>query len=79
MLIGPAHPYVAGGFAMDFPGVGYGQNDLFVWQSRAFLEQVAGVERLPPYRLFEDGLRNLRLIRAVVESAKAGGADVVIG
>ena len=43
--IGPAHPYITAGLAMDFPGVGYGQNDLFVWQARAFLDQVAGVGR----------------------------------
>ena len=41
--IGPAHPYLTGGLPMDFPGVGYGQNDLFAFQARAFLEQVAGV------------------------------------
>ena len=35
------------GLPMDFPGVGYGQNDLFTFQARAFLEQVAGVEGLP--------------------------------
>ena len=40
--IGPAHPYLTGGLPMDFPGVGYGQNDLFAFQARAFLEQVAG-------------------------------------
>ena len=33
---------------MDFPGVGHGQNDFFVFQARAFLEQVAGLDRLPP-------------------------------
>jgi len=77
--VGPAHPYITGGLAMDFPGVGYGQNDLFVWQARAFLEQVAGNIRLPPVPSFEDGLRNVRLLRAVVESAKSRGADVTIG
>jgi predicted dehydrogenase len=75
---GPVHPYIAGGLAMDFPGVNYGQNDLFVWQARAFLEQVAGLDRLPRTPSFADGLRNLRLLAAVVESAKSGGAEVVI-
>jgi predicted dehydrogenase len=79
VLAGPAHPYIRGGLPMDFPGVGYGQNDLFVWQSRAFLEQVVGLDRLPRVSSFEDGLRNLRLLHAVVESAKSGGAEVVIG
>src|SRR5690349_11659079 len=47
VLVGPGHPYLTGGLPMDFPGVGYGQNDLFVWQARAWLDQVAGVDGLP--------------------------------
>ena len=78
VLVGPAHPYLAGGLAMDFPSVNYGQNDLFVWQARAFLEQVAGLDRLPRTASFQDGLRNLRLLRAVVESAQHGGAEVLV-
>jgi len=78
VLVGPGHPYLTGGIPMDFPGVGYGQNDLFTFQARAFLEQVAGLEGLPRLASFEEGLHNLRLLDAVVASAKAGGADVVI-
>jgi predicted dehydrogenase len=78
VLVGPAHPYLTGGLPMDFPGVGYGQNDLFAFQARAFLEQVAGVERLPPCPSFEEGLRNLRLLEAVVASATAGGGEVEV-
>jgi predicted dehydrogenase len=78
VLVGPAHPYLTGGLPMDFPGVGYGQNDLFSYQARAFLEQVAGLERLPRMASFEEGLRNIRLLDAVVASAKAGGAEVAI-
>jgi predicted dehydrogenase len=81
VLAGPAHPYLAGGLPMDFPGVGYGQNDLFVWQARAFLEQVAGVPAdagLPRPATFADGLRNLRLLAAVTESAMNGGAEVAV-
>jgi predicted dehydrogenase len=74
--IGPGHPYLTGGLPMDFPGVGYGQNDLFVFQARAFLEQVAGIEGLPPCPPLSAGLHNLRLLRAVVDSAAAGGAEV---
>lgn len=76
--VGPAHPYVTGGFPMDFPGVGYGQNDLFVFQARAFLEQVAGLDGLPRVPSFADGLRNLRLLAAVNQSARSGGAEVEI-
>ena len=78
VLVGPAHPYLTGGLPMDFPGVGYGQNDLFSFQARAFLEQVAGLERLPRMASFEEGLRNIRLLDAVVASAKAGGAEITI-
>jgi predicted dehydrogenase len=78
VLVGPAHPYLTGGLPMDFPGVGYGQNDLFSFQARAFLEQVAGLERLPRMASFEEGLRNIRLLDAVVASAKAGGAEIAI-
>ena len=76
VLVGPGHPYLTGGIPMDFPGVGYGQNDLFTFQARAFLEQVAGLEGLPRLASFSEGLHNIRLLDAVVASAKAGGADV---
>jgi predicted dehydrogenase len=78
VLVGPAHPYLTGGLPMDFPGVGYGQNDLFVFQARAFLEQVAGLDRLPPCPSFEEGLHNVRLLEAVVASARSGGGDVAV-
>ncbi|HKQ01711.1 MAG TPA: Gfo/Idh/MocA family oxidoreductase [Actinomycetes bacterium] len=78
VLVGPAQPYLTGGLPMDFPGVGYGQNDLFSFQARAFLEQVAGLERLPRMASFAEGLHNIRLLDAVVASAKAGGAEIVI-
>jgi len=78
VLVGPAHPYLTRGLPMDFPGVGYGQNDLFSFQARAFLEQVAGLERLPRMASFSEGLRNIRLLDAVVASAKAGGAEITI-
>jgi predicted dehydrogenase len=58
--------------------VGYGQNDLFVFQARAFLDQVAGLDRIPRVPSFADGLHNLRLLAAVTESAAKGGAEVRI-
>jgi predicted dehydrogenase len=78
VLVGPLHPYLAGGLPMDFPGVNYGQNDLFTFQARAFLEQVAGVEGLPRTASFAEGLHNLRLLAAVAESAAAGGQQVAV-
>jgi hypothetical protein len=59
VLVGPAHPYIRGGLPMDFPGVSFGTGDLFGYQARAFLEQVAGIEGLPAVATFEDGLRDL--------------------
>ena len=76
VLAGPAHPYVKGGLPMDFPGVSYGVGDLFGYQARAFLEQVAGIKGLPPVASFEDGLRDLTIIDAVARSASQGGATV---
>ena len=63
---------------MDFPGVGYGQNDLFVFQARAFLEQVAGLDRLPRVPSFEHGLRNLNLLKAITDSARCAGIEVKV-
>lgn len=76
VLAGPAHPYIRGGLPMDFPGCSFGVGDLFGYQARAFLEQVAGIEGLPPVAAFEDGLRDLTIIDAVARSAAAGGATV---
>ncbi|HWO50600.1 MAG TPA: Gfo/Idh/MocA family oxidoreductase, partial [Ornithinibacter sp.] len=77
VLVGPAHPYLKGGVPMDFPGVSFGVGDLFGFQLRAFLEQVAGIEGgLPPVATFADGVRDLTIIDAVIRSAAAGGAVV---
>lgn len=78
VFIGPDHPYIAGGMAMDFPTVNYGQNDLFVWQARGFLEQVAGLNQTPKVASFEEGFRNLVILDAIVRSAQKGGAEEVI-
>ena len=72
VLVGPAHPYLKGGVPMDFPGVSYGVGDLFGFQARAFLEQVARMSGgLPPVASFADGLRDLEIINAVISSAAA--------
>jgi predicted dehydrogenase len=79
VVIGSGHPYIAGGLPMDFPGVGHGQHELFVWQARAFLEQIAGLDRLPPCPTLADGLHNLRVIDAIVASAGTGAGTVTVG
>ena len=81
VILGPAHPYVAGGMAMDAPGVGWGQNQMFEYQARAFLEEIAGVPRdqaLPRCAAFDAGLHNMRILAAATESALAGGATVAL-
>lgn len=78
VLIGPAHPYLKGGLPMDFPGVSYGVGDLFGFQARAFLEQVVGIHGLPPVASFQDGVRDLAIIDAVIRSAEQGGATITL-
>jgi predicted dehydrogenase len=78
VLIGPGHPYITRGLPMDFPSVGHGQNDLFVFQARAFLDQIAGLDRLPPCPALADGLHNMRVLEAVTAAADAGGEAVKV-
>ncbi|KAB1642583.1 Gfo/Idh/MocA family protein [Gulosibacter chungangensis] len=82
VILGPSHPYWKDGLAMDAPGVGIGQNDGFVYQARAFLEEVAGIpesESLPRVPSLAYGLRNMQLLDAVAQSAAQNGAAVKIG
>jgi predicted dehydrogenase len=79
VILGPEHPYIAGGLAMDAPSVGFGQNDAFAYQARAFLEEVAGIpesESLPRCATFDEGVHNMELLAAVTESAANAGATV---
>jgi predicted dehydrogenase len=69
VFVGPRHPYIAQGLPMDFPTVGHGQNDFFLYQARAFLDQIGGVESVPPCRDMAHGLHNLRVLEAVVSAA----------
>ena len=81
ITLGPNHPYWRGGLAMDAPGVGLGQNEGFVFQARAFLEEVAGIaeeQGLPRCATLEEGLHNMQLIDAVSQSAAEGGATVAV-
>ncbi|GGL15727.1 Gfo/Idh/MocA family protein [Mangrovihabitans endophyticus] len=80
VFVGPAHPYVHGGLPMDFPTVGHGQNDFFVFQARAFLDQIAGTGDLPPCPDLAHGLHNLRVLAAITaarqDAAAATGSPV---
>ncbi|MGI4894441.1 MAG: Gfo/Idh/MocA family protein [Janthinobacterium lividum] len=76
---GPGFPYYAGGLPTDAPGLSYGYSDMFVWQTRAFLDQVSGVQTaLPACASFADGLHTLRVIDAIAASARGGGVPVAV-
>jgi predicted dehydrogenase len=79
VILGPQHPYLAGGLAMDAPSVGFGQNDAFAYQARAFLEEVAGLPEdvsLPRCATFHEGVHNLEILDAVATSAADNGSAV---
>jgi predicted dehydrogenase len=81
VILGPEHPYLSGGLAMDAPSVGFGQNDAFGYQARAFLEEVAGLDEatsLPRCATFDEGVHNMELLAAVAESALASGKKVTL-
>ncbi|MFI7579217.1 Gfo/Idh/MocA family oxidoreductase [Kocuria kalidii] len=79
--LGPGHAYLSQGLAMDAPGVGFGQNDAFGYQARAFLEEVAGLDEsvsLPRNASFAEGVHNMEILAAAVESAASHGQKVVL-
>ncbi|BCT75106.1 dehydrogenase [Sinomonas cyclohexanicum] len=81
VILGPDHPYIAGGLPMDAPSVGFGQNDAFGYQARAFLEEVAGLpeaESLPRNATFDEGVRNMEILDAVAQSASGAGRRVEV-
>jgi predicted dehydrogenase len=54
---------------MDATGIGTGHNDSFVYQARAFLDEIAGRDEIPHNAPFADGLHNLQIKEAVVAAA----------
>ncbi len=81
IVLGPDHPYIAGGLPMDAPGVGFGQNDAFTYQARAFLDEVVGLDEaasLPRCATFAEGVRNMEILAAVAESAGDNGKMVTL-
>ncbi|GAB3559460.1 Gfo/Idh/MocA family protein [Spelaeicoccus albus] len=79
VILGPEHPYLGGGLAMDAPGTGFGQNEAFVYQARSFLEEVAGIDEadsLPRCASFDEGVHNMEILAAVADSAQANGKKV---
>jgi predicted dehydrogenase len=79
VIVGPQMPYFRGGYPMEAPGVGIGNQEQFIYQARAFLDQIAGApDPLPPNASFADGLRSMEIIQAVVRSAQSDGAAVPV-
>jgi predicted dehydrogenase len=62
---GTTHPYLADGLAAGF-----------VYQARAFLDEVAGREELPRCASFAEGLHNLEVLDAAARSAVGDWAAV---
>jgi len=77
VITGPEHPYIAAAQSMPFAGVGHGGQEFFTYQARAFLDEIAGLDRLPRQATFADGLRNLQVERAVIEAAATGSTAEV--
>jgi predicted dehydrogenase len=63
---------------VDTGGAGHGTSDMFAYQARAFLDQIAGSNGLPTCPDFRDGLRGVAVLDAVAKSARSGGAAVKI-
>jgi predicted dehydrogenase len=79
VIVGPQMPYFRGGYPMEAPGVGIGNQEQFTYQARAFLDQIAGTpDALPPNASFADGRRSMEIIQAVVQSAQSDGAAVAV-
>ncbi|MGP9725966.1 Gfo/Idh/MocA family protein [Glutamicibacter sp. 287] len=77
--LGPEHAYLGGGLPMDAPGVGFGQNDAFSYQARAFLDEVCGLDTdLPPNATFDEGVHNMQILQAVVQSAGNDGKKAAL-
>jgi predicted dehydrogenase len=69
VIVGVEHPYISGGLAMDATGIGTGHNESFVYQARAFLDEIAGLDEIPTNASFADGLHSLEVQEAVVRAA----------
>jgi predicted dehydrogenase len=79
VVAGPHMPYFRGGYPMQAPGVGGGNAEMFTYQARAFLDQIARpADPLPPNASFADALHTMEIIQAVVRSSDAGGAAVPV-
>ena len=74
ILTGPAHPPY--GEFCPAPGHQLGFNDLKVIECAALLRAIAGAE--PAHPSFDDALRIERVIHAIADSARNGGARITL-
>ena len=77
VLLGPQHLLVGGGFPFDGAGIGFGHNDTFAFQARAFIDEIEGRTHLPTCPPLTHGRHNLQLQEAVVASAASGDTVTV--
>ncbi|MEU9291191.1 hypothetical protein AB0D57_42875 [Streptomyces sp. NPDC048275] len=68
---------VADGLPQRRP-LGHRQNSIFVWQARAFLEQIADLNRLPRCPTLADGPHNLHVLDAIVASTTSDGKSASV-
>jgi predicted dehydrogenase len=79
VIVGPRMPYFRGGYPMEAPGVGIGNAEMFLYQNRAFLDQIVGTpDPLPANASFADAMHGMEIIQAVVRSADSDGAPVSV-
>jgi predicted dehydrogenase len=79
VIVGPQMPYFHGGYPMEAPGVGIGNQEAFTYQCRAFLDQIAGTpDPLPANASFADALHTMEVIQAIVRSSRSDGAPVEV-
>ncbi|SNR36027.1 Gfo/Idh/MocA family protein [Blastococcus mobilis] len=79
VIVGPQMPYFHGGYPMEAPGVGIGNQEAFIYQCRAFLDQIAGTpDPLPANASFADALHTMAIIQAVVRSSQSDGGTVEV-
>lgn len=67
--------------AVPMPGgnISFGYGDLFIYQARAFLDQILEREsRLPRCASFEDGLHTMRVLDAITRSHRENGTSVTV-
>jgi predicted dehydrogenase len=69
VLLGSEHLYVGQAMAFDVAGIGFGHNEAFIYQARAFLDEIAGRSEVPACPPLAQGLHNLQVQEAVVSSA----------